>query len=78
MNKETREWEMVCDLMGCRDDMTEKASNFITKLHMFLDPYLPFREQVEGDPEKQEKWLHSLYERHMNEDEEAADDIWDN
>jgi hypothetical protein len=25
----------------------------------------------------QEKWLYSLYEKHMNEDEEAAQDIYD-
>ena len=76
--EETREWLMVEELMDCLDDMTDGARKFIETLYGQLDPHEPFIDQVEGNPEKQLKWLHSLYERHMNEDEEAANDIWDN
>lgn len=77
MKEESLEWMMVEELMGCLDDMTEEASRFIKTLHSFLDPYEPFGDQVEGDPEKQKKWLFSLYEKHMNQDEEAAQDVWE-
>ena len=70
---------MVVELMDCLDDMTDEAAKFIQKLHKFLDPYEPFLEQMEGldGGKNQEKWLNSLYEKHCNEDEEAAADIYD-
>lgn len=77
MKEESLEFMMTEELMGCLDDMTENARKFIQTLHDNLDPYEEFSEQVEGDPEKQRKWLFSLYEKHMNQDEEAAQDVWD-
>lgn len=78
--KETREWEMICELMDCRDDMTDSAREFIESLYHNLSPHEPFKDQLIGLPEsmdKQEKWLLSLYEKHCNEDDEAAEDIFD-
>lgn len=70
---------MVLELMDCLDDMTDEAASFVQSLHDNLDPYESFLEQMEGldGGKKQEKWLYSLYERHMNEDAEAAADIYD-
>lgn len=68
---------MTEELMGCLDDMTEAGASFVKTLHDNLDPYEPFEDQVEGDPEKQKKWLFSLYEKHINQDEEAAQDVWE-
>jgi hypothetical protein len=77
--QETEEWLMVVELMDCLDDMTDEAAAFIKSLHDNLDPYEPFLDQMEGldGGVNQEKWLRSLYEKHMNEDEEAARDIYD-
>ena len=78
--EETREWSMVVELYNDhRDDMTEEASGFIKMLYDNLDPHEPFLEQMEGldGGVNQEKWLNSLYEKHCNEDEEAAADIYD-
>jgi hypothetical protein len=77
--EETREWLMVLELMDCLDDMTDNAAKFIKTLHDNLDPYEPFLEQMEGleGGAGQEKWLCALYEKHVNEDEEAAADIYD-
>ena len=77
--EETREWLMVVELMDCLDDMTDAGATFVKELHDNLDPYEPFLEQMEGldGGKKQEQWLNSLYEKHMNEDEEAAQDIYD-
>lgn len=69
---------MIVELMDCLEDMTEEAQSFIKTLYHHVDPYEPLPDQLEGNPEKQIKWLHSLYERHINEDEEAVNDIWDN
>ena len=70
---------MVVELMDCLDDMTDAASTFVKELHDNLDPHEPFLEQMEGldGGKKQEAWLNSLYEKHCNEDEEAAQDIYD-
>ena len=70
---------MVVELMDCLDDMTDGARQFIETLHGQLDPYEPFLDQMEGldSGKKQEAWLYSLYEKHMNEDDEAAEDIWE-
>ena len=76
--EETLEWLKVEELMNHLDDLTDGARKFIETLYGQLDPYETFESQVEGNPEKQLKWLNSLYEKHMNEDEEAANDIWDN
>ena len=77
--EEIREWFMVCELMDCLDDMTDNAAEFIETLHANLDPHEPFLDQMEGLDvgKKQEQWLYSLYEKHMNEDDEAAQDIYD-
>ena len=77
--QETEEWLMVVELMDCLDDMTDAAATFVKTLHDNLDPYEPFLDQMEGldSGKKQEKWLYSLYEKHMNEDYEAAQDIYD-
>jgi hypothetical protein len=71
---EIREWQMVKDLMESRDDMTDAACDFVEDLHEYLDPNLPFLEQ---QSEEQQRWLYSLWEKHMNQDDEAAQDIYD-
>ena len=70
----SREWLMINELMGSRDDMTPEAEAFIIDLFNFLDPHAPFLDQ---QSEKQHAWLYSLYEKICNEDEEAAQDIFD-
>lgn len=78
--EEIVEWRMVEDLYKIHDELTQEAEDFIMKLHENLDPHTPFREQVIGLPasvEKQEKWLFSLYEKHVNFDDEAAREYWD-
>ena len=79
MPEETKEWGMILELMECLDDMTDEAAKFIKELHYNLDPHEPFLDQMEGLDcgKNQEKWLYSLYEKHCNEDEEAAADIYD-
>lgn len=70
---------MVAELMDYLDDMTDSARVFVQSLHDNLDPYEPFLDQMEGlaEGKRQEAWLYSLYEKHMNEDAEAAQDIWE-
>ena len=65
---------MIVELMDSTDDMTDEAATFVKELHEYLDPHSPFLEQ---QSEKQHAWLYSLYEKHMNEDDEAAQDIYD-
>ena len=78
--EESEEWRMVVELFEIHDELPEQAEDFIIKLHKNLDPYTPFSEQVIGLPEsveKQTKWLYSLYEKHINQDSEASQEIWD-
>jgi hypothetical protein len=77
--EETREWEMVVELMDLLDDMNDNQAEFIRKLYDNLDPFEPFLEQMEGlaEGKNQEKWLFSLYEIYCNQDRDAAEDIWD-
>lgn len=56
---------------------TDDSEDFVRKLYQNLDPYEPFEEQVIGDVEKQRKWLYSLYEKFVNEDEDAAREIYE-
>ena len=65
---------MIEALMGSTDDMTDDAAHFIKELYEFLDPHSPFLDQQSAE---QEKWLRSLYEKHENQDDEAAQDIYD-
>jgi hypothetical protein len=71
---ESEEWGMIVKLMDALDDMTDEAATFVKELHEYLDPHSPFLDQ---QSEKQEAWLRSLYEKHENEDDEAAQDIYD-
>lgn len=74
----SKEWEQVRELYAVIDDIdSPKAQDFIQNLHDFLDPYIPFEEAVEGDCDRQFRWLNSLYERYVNGDEEAAEEWWD-
>ena len=77
--EEIREWEMVVELMDSREDMNENESEFIKKLYDNLDPYESFLEQMEGLAEgvNQEMWLAKIYEKYANEDEEAANEIYE-
>ena len=70
----SKEWEMINELMECRDDMTDDAAAFVLDLFNFLDPYAPFLDQ---QSERQHAWLYSLYEKCCNEDDEAAEDCFD-
>ena len=76
--EETREWEMVVEIMDCLDDLKDSEAEFIKKLHDNLDPYEPFLDQMEGleGGVNQEKWLNKIYEKYVNEDEEAANEIY--
>ena len=71
---------MVVELFEIHDELPEKAEEFIMNLHENIDPYAPFRPQLIGIPEsmdRQDKWLHSLYEKFCNQDSETASEIWD-
>lgn len=75
--EEILEWSMVVELMDCLDDMTDSAQKFVKDLFDNLDPHEPFIDQMEGDGLKQSQWLYFLYEKHINEDIEAAQDIYE-
>jgi hypothetical protein len=79
MPQETEEWGMIVELHEILDDLNDNQAKFIKKLYNFLDPYEPFLEQMEGLSmgEPQLKWLHSLYERYCNFDDEAAEEIYE-
>lgn len=78
MPKQTREWLMVVELMEFLNEIdSDNAAEFIEKLYTNLDPYMPFAEQVIGDVEKQSKWLYSLYEKYINQDEDAAREVYE-
>ena len=70
---------MIVELMDCLDDLNDNEVEFIQSLFDNLDPYEPFLEQMEGlaGGVNQEKWLNAIYERVCNEDDEAAEDIYD-
>ena len=70
----TKEWAMVQELAEVITELeTDEQETFITDLHYHLDPFLPFLEQQ--SPE-QEKWLYSLYEKYVNGDDDAAEDVY--
>lgn len=69
---------MVVELMEFVNEIeSDKAADFIENLYQNLDPYAPFEDQMQGDVEKQRKWLYSLFERYVNEDPEAAAEIYE-
>lgn len=67
--KTIREWAMAQELEKIIDELPDEAQVFIQTLIEHLDPHSPFLEQ---QSERQSKFLYGLYERHCNEDEEAA------
>lgn len=72
--KPTKEWDMVVELAEMINDLeTDEQEAFITDLYNHLDPFLPFLEQQSPD---QEKWLYALYEKYVNGDEDAAQDLY--
>jgi hypothetical protein len=74
------EWDLIERLYEIHDELPEDAEDFVINLKENVNPYEPLRDQLIGLPEsveRQEKWLHSLYERFCNEDEDAAEEIWD-
>ena len=77
MPEQTKEWKMVVELHKVLDDLTTNAQDFIESLYDNLDPYMAFLEQVEGAGVEQERWLFSLYAKHIELDDEAAREIYD-
>ena len=78
--KMTREWMMIEDLYSLREEFdTEAQRVFIEDMHAHVDPYAPFKDQMVGleNGEPQERWLYSLWERYINLDEDAANEIYE-
>lgn len=72
--KPTKEWDMVVELAEMINDLeTDEQETFITDLYNNLDPFLPFLDQQN---EEQERWLYALYEKYVNGDEDAAQDMY--
>lgn len=72
--KPTKEWRMVLELAEMITELeTDEQETFIEDLYNNLDPFLPFLEQQ--SPE-QERWLYFLYEKFVEGDQDAAEDIY--
>jgi len=57
--KAIKEWQTVLDLLPFLSEMEQHEKNFVTTLHEYLDPFLPFLDQ---QSDKQQAWLNTLYE----------------
>lgn len=77
----SEEWGMVIKLMEFINEIdSDRAAEFVENLYEHLDPYTPFEDVVEGNQEsveKQRKWLYSLYEKYVNKDPEAAQEVYE-
>lgn len=72
--REIKEWQMVQELYEMIDELeTFEQQTFIQDLFDNLDPYMPFLGQQSP---AQEKWLYTLYDYYLNENEDAYED-WD-
>lgn len=71
----SREWEMVVELAELINELeTDEQVQFIEELYNHLDPFLRFLDQKDSGAEK---WLYSLYEKYVNEDEDAAREVYE-
>ena len=76
--EQTLEWRMTVELMEYINEIdSDNAAEFVENLYKNLEPHTSFDEQIMGDVEKQRKWLFSLYERYVNDDLEAAGEIYE-